>query len=255
MAAVRVDLGDPAPDGAVGEGDVLTGIESVDGSPLADDLRAGAADSTLDGDGGDDRLTGAGGADVLGGAEGDDVLAGRGGDDELTGGGGRDTLAGGVGDDLVWGDVLDPPLRAGPGDDVVRRSGRAPAVVCGAGRDVFDDPSNGMLLPAGCEAVATFGTEVGRPRVTRSALVFRVRLHGDARRARVRVAITVRSARGATLGTRERVVHSGERLRLVIALSTRVRRRLRHGAPLRVTLATSPDLVPLRYRVAPVRGG
>jgi hemolysin type calcium-binding protein len=139
--AVAVDLADPAPDGAPGEGDVLRDIENARGGVSAD------------------RLSGDAGPNVLLGGDGADTIAGRGGDDELRGGSsfdfrrpssrrvdavdggpgadllavaGRGRLAGGPGDDTLATGRLRPTSSAascGPGDDVVRVSrGTTPAV-------------------------------------------------------------------------------------------------------------------------------
>lgn len=64
--AVQVDLGAGTAAGGDAAGDVLTNIENLMGSGLAD---------TLTGDDGDNFLEGAGGADVLDGGEGDDFAA------------------------------------------------------------------------------------------------------------------------------------------------------------------------------------
>jgi Ca2+-binding RTX toxin-like protein len=63
--SVRVDLGDEAPDGEPGEGDVLRGIESIEGG-RGDDLLVGDdRGNALIGSGGHDRLRGRGGRDTL----------------------------------------------------------------------------------------------------------------------------------------------------------------------------------------------
>ena len=84
--SVFVDLGDPAADGSLGEADVLTNLEGVNGSPVRDELT---------GDGGANFLTGNAGNDDLAGGGGNDVLIGLAGIDALDGGPGDDTLRGG----------------------------------------------------------------------------------------------------------------------------------------------------------------
>ncbi|AFK52466.1 beta strand repeat-containing protein [Tistrella mobilis] len=74
--AVTVDLSSGSASGGDAEGDVLSSIESVDGSRF------------------DDRLTGDAAANTLSGGEGDDVLSGGAGNDVLIGGAGADQLTG-----------------------------------------------------------------------------------------------------------------------------------------------------------------
>jgi Ca2+-binding RTX toxin-like protein len=80
---VTVDLAGPGGQGAAGEGDALTSIESAVGTGGNDVLRGDEHDNTLAGGPGDDRLEGGDGAD------------------DLEGGNGFDSFAGGPGDDLV----------------------------------------------------------------------------------------------------------------------------------------------------------
>ena len=76
---------------ATGDGsDVLTAIESIDGSDFADVI-AGDANPNI--------IGGGQGNDVITGADGDDYLFGEDGDDDLDGGVGNDTLDGGDGTD------------------------------------------------------------------------------------------------------------------------------------------------------------
>ncbi|HEY6661371.1 MAG TPA: calcium-binding protein, partial [Sphingomicrobium sp.] len=80
----------------------VTGIENVDGSELADDIRGDNNDNVLNGGDGDDTLVGNGGSDTIDGGAGDDLIRG----DALnyTGGPfGNDILIGGDGNDLMRG--------------------------------------------------------------------------------------------------------------------------------------------------------
>src|SRR6185295_16262298 len=80
----------------------VTGIENVDGSELADDIRGDNNDNVLNGGDGDDTLVGNGGSDRIDGGAGDDLIRG----DALnyTGGPfGNDILIGGDGNDLMRG--------------------------------------------------------------------------------------------------------------------------------------------------------
>ena len=82
-------------------GDVLSNIEEIYGSRLADWLTGDANDNILTGDFGDDRLEGGAGEDILRGHSGEDTLEGGAGRDSLVGGGGADILDGGAGVDTA----------------------------------------------------------------------------------------------------------------------------------------------------------
>ena len=86
VGPVRVDLADPGPDGAPGEGDQLVSIEGAHGGHGSDvligdagpnDLLGGAGNDVLDGGDGNDRLVGGLGADRLFAGAGDDLLDAR----------------------------------------------------------------------------------------------------------------------------------------------------------------------------------
>lgn len=97
-AAVKVNLLTGTAFGGSAQGDLIAGIEELDGSPF------------------DDVLTGDGGANLLNGALGNDLLEGYGGADSLFGSGGNDTLVGGAGADS---------LNGATGTDVARYAGAA----------------------------------------------------------------------------------------------------------------------------------
>ena len=84
------------------QGDTLTGIEHLTGSPFNDILAGDGEDNVLRGGGGHDDMYG-------GPAGGDDEMYGDNGDDRIFGGKGNDTLTGGEGNDL---------LKGGPGEDI-----------------------------------------------------------------------------------------------------------------------------------------
>ena len=81
---INLTLGGAQTSGGDGSGDVLSGIENVTGSALAD---------TLTGDSGANILSGGGGNDLLNGGSGDDILIGGSGVDTPTGGTGSDKFA------------------------------------------------------------------------------------------------------------------------------------------------------------------
>ena len=105
------------------QGDTLTGIEHLIGSPYNDILAGDGEDNVLRGGGGHDDLYGgpAGGDDEMYGDNGDDRIFGGRGNDTLTGGEGNDLLKGGPGEDIliVDGDDMDV-LYGGPDKDTFR---------------------------------------------------------------------------------------------------------------------------------------
>ena len=105
------------------EGDTLTGIEHLIGSPYNDVLAGDGEDNIMKGEDGDDVLYGgpAGGDDMMYGGNGDDRIFGGRGNDILTGGEGNDRLRGGPGEDtlIADGDHMDV-LHGGPDDDIFR---------------------------------------------------------------------------------------------------------------------------------------
>jgi trimeric autotransporter adhesin len=88
LHGVRVDLGT----GDVSDGDHLHAIESVVGSPFADQITGNDLKNFLVGRAGDDVIRGLDAGDLLLGGEGDDLLDGGPGADECHGGPGTDTL-------------------------------------------------------------------------------------------------------------------------------------------------------------------
>ncbi|MEM7470504.1 MAG: calcium-binding protein [Pseudomonadota bacterium] len=89
---VTVDLGLASAQVSAGSasGDVLTNIQYLVGSGLADDLTGDAQDNLIEGGDGADTLAGADGIDTLNGGDGDDVLLGGVDADQLIGGAGFD---------------------------------------------------------------------------------------------------------------------------------------------------------------------
>lgn len=122
-SAVSLTLDADANDGAVGEGDDLSGASTLLGGSGADTIVGDAQANVIDGGGGNDTLGGRGGNDTLRGDLGTDKLTGGSGNDRLLGGVGSDSLLGGDGDDLLRGDEATDPtggndtLDGGAGDD------------------------------------------------------------------------------------------------------------------------------------------
>ena len=113
-APVRVDLAlDSGPDG-----DVLNGIDNVDGTDGDDVLIGDSGWNQLRGLGGDDQLDGREATDRLEGGDGFDVLEGGAGDDDLRDGASGDRLSGGDGDDrFQLPQHSDADVRCGAGRD------------------------------------------------------------------------------------------------------------------------------------------
>ncbi len=108
---VTVNLGVPAGNGAAGENDTLTGVESVTG---------GASNDTLTGDAGANVLIGGPGLNTLAGLAGNDIVYGGDNRDVISGGPGFDQLFGGDDDDSIDAfdggiDIVD--CGASPDDD------------------------------------------------------------------------------------------------------------------------------------------
>jgi serralysin len=126
-SAVNVDLERSVQFGGLAEGDVLIGIENVEGSRENDVIRGDGEDNGLHGNGGDDLIEGRGGddfitGDLIGGffgvnVPGNDQLDGGAGNDRLFGDDGDDTLIGGLDDDELFGGSGNDLLFGGPGRD------------------------------------------------------------------------------------------------------------------------------------------
>ena len=101
-AGVTVNLGAGTASGGDAAGDVLSGIEQLFGSNLADQLTGNVGANGLWGDGGNDVLTGGAGADTLKGGAGADSFAYTSTADSTVTAAGRDTI-----NDFTTGDKID----------------------------------------------------------------------------------------------------------------------------------------------------
>jgi Ca2+-binding RTX toxin-like protein len=129
VPAYTIEAGDPSADPAGGSGKVVRSDGWVSyegtvhvvmgGTERNDQIRSGAGDDTLWGDGGDDVLVSGVGDDALIGGDGDDRMSGEDGDDFFKGAGGNDTMEGGRGADLLVGLEDRDRISAGAGDDEV----------------------------------------------------------------------------------------------------------------------------------------
>ena len=154
-AGITIELGSFLPGTATGghaQGDVLVGIENINGSEFADRLTGSWLPNDLYGNGGNDILNGGVGSDRLYGGDGNDTLHGGDGvwGDVLSGGNHDDTLYGGDGSDILAGDG---------GVDILQGDGGADIFILqfGQGTDTVNDFSivQGDKLQVDTE----FGTE------------------------------------------------------------------------------------------------
>lgn len=129
-AGVWVNLANPAVNRGDAAGDSYAGIEVVQGTVFADDLRGGS---------GDDRLVGREGDDFLMGLDGRDVLRGDGGNDTLDGGTGSDTLRGGDGNDVIYGGQGNDRILGEAGNDWIMATLGNNTLFGGAGADTLTD--------------------------------------------------------------------------------------------------------------------
>jgi Ca2+-binding RTX toxin-like protein len=139
-ADVSVNLTTGQGVGGDAQGDVINGIENVNGTGFGDLLIGSAAANTL---------TGLGGNDVLYGRAGNDTLNGGDSNDNLYGDIGNDTLTGGAGDDFLQGGAGADRLDGGAGIDAVDYNGPAGVTVdlstgLAAGGDAQGDVISGF---------------------------------------------------------------------------------------------------------------
>ncbi len=203
-APVRVDLADPGPDGATGEGDQLVGVEDVEGGRGAD---------VLLGDDGPNRLLAGESArpelDSTG-----DVVDGRGGNDELR----ASAQRGGAGDD-----VLDARWR----------------VDCGTGRDTVLNAERLRTFTPACERGEIAGVRFDfRLRRVGAALRLRVRVDGGSQRVRVLAATSPRvfaTEESGLDGTRTLTLRLNRAGRRALARTKRIRLQIDDAkAPARI---------------------
>jgi Ca2+-binding RTX toxin-like protein len=105
--------------GALGDatGDILIGIENLQGSNWVDTLVGNALRNVFHGGSGMDTLNGRDGNDELHGGNAADTITGGAGDDALYGDTGADTITGGAGDDDLYGDTGADTMIGGLGND------------------------------------------------------------------------------------------------------------------------------------------
>jgi Ca2+-binding RTX toxin-like protein len=139
--------------------------EEIQGSPLADNVFAGAgndfvrghgAGDDLRGEEGDDELWGDAGADFLFGGIGDDTLRGGLDDDELKGEDDNDTLFGEQGNDRLFGDGGDDELRGGADNDTLFGGEGSDLLFGGPGSDTFVIES--LTTPDQIDVIGDFNT-------------------------------------------------------------------------------------------------
>ena len=163
-AGVTIVIGGAAGLGGDAAGDILTAIETVIGSGLADSLTGDASANSLQGDDGNDTLIGLGGADTLdGGANTDTVsyaasaagvtitiggAAGVGGDaagdivtstvETIIGSGLADAITGDLNANSLFGGIGNDTLVGGDGNDTLIGGAGADSITGGIGTDTVD---------------------------------------------------------------------------------------------------------------------
>ncbi|HEX4892476.1 MAG TPA: hypothetical protein VFV47_04255 [Hyphomicrobiaceae bacterium] len=147
VEGIAVDLALGQGWGGDAEGDILVGVEAIQGSNSgADTLLGSAGTDNLYGFGGNDLLDGRGGADFIFGGDGSDMiyggdgadfLVGQNGADLINGGNGADNVQGGEGDDTLIGEAGDDRLWGAAGNDRLIGGQGLDALRGGAGADVF----------------------------------------------------------------------------------------------------------------------
>ncbi|MBX9885753.1 MAG: hypothetical protein K2X68_12360, partial [Novosphingobium sp.] len=153
-AGVSIALDGTAGVGGDAAGDVLRGIEAIEGSAFADRLGGDVGDNTLSGKAGDDTLIGDQGADTLIGGDGFDTadysaaggavtvrLDGNASSGDIAEGdrlSGIERVVGGAYADTLIGDSGDNTLDGGAGDDTLRGGLGADTLIGGSGTDTAD---------------------------------------------------------------------------------------------------------------------
>ena len=116
---VVIDLANNLVNAGAGAGDVLTNIENVTGTGLADGIYGNASANEFLGGAGADRLFGRDGNDTLTGGNDDDLIAGGAGADALKGEAGNDVLSGGADNDTLDGGTENDSITGGGGNDTI----------------------------------------------------------------------------------------------------------------------------------------
>ena len=105
--------------------DLITGVDSIQGTEFSDSFFGTGADEIVNlGDGNDSIASGAGNDDVRGG-NGDDTIDAGDGNDTLYGGAGNDLINGGAGSDVIFNALGDDIINGGAGFDLLVLSGQA----------------------------------------------------------------------------------------------------------------------------------
>ena len=119
-SSMLVDLANKLGVGVEGT-QILSGMENVIGTGVADNITGNDSENLLKGAGGSDTLDGGLGDDMLRGGADNDFLFGGGGADELLGGTGADAMSGGAGDDFYQVDNIGDTISEndGEGHDLV----------------------------------------------------------------------------------------------------------------------------------------
>ncbi len=156
--AVVVDLASPGANAGAALGDVLVGVEGVQGSFSSDAMAGDELGNRLIGLAGHDYLAGRGGSDTLSGDDGSDMLLGGEGNDLLLGGRDNDWLEGGAGEDSLMGEEGNDSLFGGPGNDTLDGGAGQDYLEGGLGDDwlVGRADADVFVFASGADVVADF---------------------------------------------------------------------------------------------------
>jgi len=138
------------PNAGDARGDILRGIENLEGSQFNDNLTGNSANNAISG------------------GEGNDAITDNGGNDRLTGGNGDDTIKGGTGNDFLLGDAGNDTLQGGDGTDTLVGGFDSDTLTGGAGADVFAFSEVGDSAPESFDAITDFS--VGQDKIDLSLI-------------------------------------------------------------------------------------
>ncbi|NEP82635.1 MAG: calcium-binding protein, partial [Okeania sp. SIO3B3] len=100
-------------------------------------LRGGADNDLINGEGGNDKINGGSGDDILNGDSGNDKINGGSGNDVINGGSGKDNIIASSGNDILNGGSGHDTLDGGPGNDILIGSSGNDNIIGGSGMDTL----------------------------------------------------------------------------------------------------------------------
>jgi Ca2+-binding RTX toxin-like protein len=151
VAGVGVNLATSGGTGGEAAGDTFVSIETVIGSDYGDTLTGSAIADNLRAGADSDTLSGGDGGDVLWGEAGDDTIDGGGGNDNIDGGDGNDLITAQSGRDTILGGLGNDSVDAAAGDDVIDGGADQDRLFGGAGSDSLIGGNDKDTLQGGTE--------------------------------------------------------------------------------------------------------